>query len=221
MILQSISAKNMGEMDNMQTSAKPPSARQTAKQQLFTSLYGHFHQYVYDCQPSLLFGDADTILMLLADELPSYRGKLTAEALTKWAFPQIERHAERFAIANRITKAYSNTIFYAIRDGMSCFAKDSAVDYDDLKQEINLLILRYALSLSKPGTASLKTRLNALISRHCWGYHIRDRKNRLRIVTDFNTTLARRGAEVMSEAELVSNRWDEDEPDYCGAPVAA
>jgi len=195
--------------------------RQSILDDLFKSNYAALTSLLYDLHPKMLFANADSILAALAAELSNYRGEITQEPFCRWTSRFVKRKARQFMAAEQIIKANSGTIFYAIRDGMSCFAKDAAIDYDDLKQEINLLILRYALSLSKPGTASLKTRLNALISQHCWRYHIRKRKRRLEIVTQYGTTVAQRGIEVLTPAEIASQRWEDGEPDYCHAGMAA
>jgi hypothetical protein len=164
-----------------------------------------------DTHNRLGFMDPDNILALLADKLPYYCGDLTLDAFGLWARDFVLQETQRFIATTAILKAHKQLIDSAIYFETRTFATDRAVEVEDLRNDIAKLIFERAISLSKPGRASLKTRLRKLVRRHCIDYYVKKTKRRLRIVTEFKTTLSRKGVEVFSSQELASIRADEME----------
>jgi hypothetical protein len=157
--------------------------RQTAKATLFTRLYGLLELSVYDFQPSLLFGDADSILCLLADELPSYRGKLTEQAFSRWAAKFIEKTAKRYADTATILEANRPYIRAAIRRTMPYGIFDNALSMSDLENEIAIRVFADVESLAdnpEKHTAKQSTRVYGMAKKHLEYYvtsKMRDRFN--------------------------------------------
>lgn len=125
-----------------------PAADPTIVNSLFTAMYPALYQAVYDAQPGLLFGDADSILALLTEELPSYRGSLNMEAFAEWALDFVRRQAERFADTTIILSRNRQFIRAAIRRTMPYGLFDNALSTEDLQQEAAIQVFKIAESLA-------------------------------------------------------------------------
>jgi hypothetical protein len=200
--------------------AVPKKTRRTTLETYYFENYGSLLALANESEPSLPLGGDVRILQLFAEALERYRKPLTQESLNDWATRWVIKESasrahvpERSAITEDILREHGETIHFAVKRAMKTFSEDCAVSNEDVENEIGLLIFQMALKLSQQGTAKLSNRLRALIKRHCYGYHIRDRKRRLEIVTQFQTTLGRKGIEILTPMELAQIKADEMELD--------
>jgi hypothetical protein len=193
-------------MATLLTIAVPRRTRRTPRRKaldaLYMSQYGDLSAVMFDHEPALNFGDGASVLRLLADAIPRYRGEPEREAFRKWATRFVQKEARRFVLAHEILRTQRKlikfTVYYAMKSD-SC--QDWAVTNEDIESEVAMLVFRYALLLSNKGTAKLSTRLRALIERHC-GFCMKKRRRRLEIVTTYETTIGAHGCETLSPDEL-------------------
>jgi hypothetical protein len=165
---------------------------------------------MFDSEPNLNFSDGSQVLRLLADSLTQYRGKAEPSAFVLWSTRFVQREARRFVLTEWILLTQRKLIKFTIYSAMKSTCQDRAIEDQDIESECALLVFRYALRLSKPGTAKLSTRLRALVKRHC-GFALKKRKRRLEIVTTYETTIGAHGCETLSPDELAEIRADEME----------
>jgi hypothetical protein len=193
-------------MATLLTMAVPRRTRRTPRRKaldaLYMSQYGDLTASVYELQPSLHFADGESILTLLSEAIPRYRGKPETEAFRKWATRFVQKEARRFALAHEILRTQRKLIKFTIYSAMkSDSCQDWAVTNEDIESEVAMLVFRYALLLSNKGTAKLTNRLRALVKRHC-GFCMKKRRRRLEIVTTYETTIGAHGCETLSPDEL-------------------
>jgi hypothetical protein len=174
--------------------------------QLFTSNSNAFASAAFEVYPDLFVFDCDKVLATLKARLPRYKGPSTDAAFLRWGKSFVKQEARRYQITLTILGEQSRVIHAAINKALRGVAQERYIQHQDIYWEIARLIFDRAHSLARKGTAKLSTRLTALVIKHVHYYHRSYWQRRHEILTKHVEQGGGFGCEVMSEAELASER---------------
>lgn len=184
--------------------------RHGALEKLFLENYAALMSEAYSEYSAMLVWDAERIMNRLSASLHLYEGPVCSEGFMTWGVAQVRHGAAQHRIAADLLQSYQRLLRWAIVKALGSNVEDCAVDVEDLWNEVAALVFQNAHELVRPGTAKLSTRLVALVRRHVWGYHVRNRVNRHRIVSEHLNSGGGLECEHLSDAELAAERACEE-----------
>ncbi len=197
------------------SAATNPAARTQILHNLIVTNKAPLLDACYDAYPGLLVWDAESIMSTLTLSLARYGGPSEEGSFMRWATRFTVKETRRYEILAEILANHRRTISGAISANLWASSCDSAIEVQDLMNEVATLIFDRAHSLAQRGTAKLSTRLTALTKQHVRFHNTRCGRRHKATVRHLQSGGAL-GCEHLDEVELASMRSAEAPQYDCG-----
>jgi hypothetical protein len=179
--------------------------------ELYFNAVSEINEAAYAEYPILTpHSQAPRILNAVARSLPLFDDELKESSFLEWVLPLAVQEARRYAFTEAVLAKHEKKIKSAIRAALNNKGVvDASITYDDLYQEVALLIFNMAPELARTGTTETAARFRALARRHV-GQHMLARKVRKKVIEQrIFEGCYYLGVETFSEAEVASMHADQ------------